>query len=69
MESGATPFSWMSHAMRLVIERTKLLVEASGAAAVAALITQKIPVGERDVTVAVLGGGNVGVEQLAKMLA
>ena len=56
-------------AMRLVIERTKLLVEASGAAAVAALLKGKILVTERDTTVAVLGGGNVGVEQLAKLLA
>ncbi|HEY2824521.1 MAG TPA: threonine/serine dehydratase, partial [Gemmatimonadales bacterium] len=50
------------HAMRLIIERTKLLVEPSGAAAVAALLAKKIPVRANDVTVAVLGGGNVGVE-------
>jgi threonine dehydratase len=56
-------------AMRLIIERTKLLVEPSGAAAVAALLAHKLPVTAKDTTVAVLSGGNVGIAQVAKLLS
>jgi threonine dehydratase len=50
-------------AMRFLLERTKLVTEPSGAAAVAALLSGKvaIPAGAR--TVAVLSGGNLDVER------
>ena len=56
------------HAMRLILDRTKLLVEPAGAAAVAALLTGKagLPHGTR--TVATLSGGNVDREKLKRLL-
>ncbi len=55
-------------ALRLILERTKLLVEPGGAAAVAALLTGKagIEVGTR--TVATLSGGNIDIERLKGLL-
>ena len=55
-------------ALRLILERTKLLVEPAGAAATAALLTGKagIPHGAR--VVATLSGGNVDRETLKRLL-
>jgi threonine dehydratase len=55
-------------ALRVVLERTKLLVEPAGAAAVAALMAGKAgaPVGAR--TVAVLSGGNIDLDRLKSLL-
>ena len=55
-------------AMGLILERTKLLVEPAGAAAVAALLTGKagLPHGAR--AVATLSGGNVDREKLKQLL-
>jgi len=55
-------------ALRLTLERTKLLVEPAAAAAVAALLTGKaaIPHGAR--TVVVLSGGNIGIDRLKAVL-
>lgn len=55
-------------AMRLIIERTKLLVEPAGAAAIAALLTGKtgLPIGTH--TAATLSGGNVDREKLKRLL-
>ncbi len=55
-------------AMEPILTRTKLVVEPSGAAAVAALLASKIPVRETDRVVAVLSGGNVEMEELIGML-
>lgn len=54
-------------AMRLLLERTKLLVEPAGAAGVAALLAGRIPAGEGPVVV-VLSGGNVDLALLARLL-
>jgi threonine dehydratase len=61
-------------AMRLLLERAKLVVEPSGAATVAAWLqesdehdTRSIAAG--GVTVAVLSGGNVDVERLVRLLS
>ncbi|MEX2467709.1 MAG: threonine/serine dehydratase [Gemmatimonadota bacterium] len=54
-------------AMRLLLERTKLLVEPAGAAGLAALLTGRVPVGKGPVVV-VLSGGNVDLELLGKLL-
>ncbi len=50
-------------AMRLVLERAKLLVEPAGAAGVAALLAGRVRV-DRAPTVAVLSGANVDLERL-----
>src|SRR5690606_8213167 len=54
-------------AMRLVLERTKLLAEPAGAAGVAALLAGRIPV-DRGPVVVILSGGNVDLERLAELL-
>lgn len=55
-------------ALRLILERTKLLVEPAGAAATAALLTGKAgaPIDSR--TIATLSGGNVDFEKLKSLL-
>jgi len=53
-------------AMRFVFERLKLVVEPSGAAAVAAVMTGKVS-GRR--VGAVISGGNVGAERFAGLIA
>ena len=55
-------------AMRAIFSRTKLVVEPSGAAAVAALLAGRVPVSPFDWVVAVLSGGNVPVERLGELL-
>ena len=47
------------HAMALLLQRAKVLVEPSGAAAVAALLAGRIPVRSGRPVVAILSGGNV----------
>ena len=55
-------------AMRLLLERTKLLVEPAGAAATAALLTGKAGVEPGSRVVATLSGGNVDFEKLKRLL-
>lgn len=56
-------------AMRLLLERTKLLAEPAGAAGLAALLEARIPLAAGDAPVAVvLSGGNVDVERLGSLL-
>ncbi|MDZ7780018.1 MAG: threonine/serine dehydratase [Gemmatimonadota bacterium] len=55
------------HAMRMLLERTKLLAEPAGAAGLAALLAGRVPVPEGPVVV-VLSGGNVDLEQLGSIL-
>jgi threonine dehydratase len=55
-------------AMRLLLERTKLLVEPAGAAATAALLTGKAGVKPGSRVVATLSGGNVDFEKLKRLL-
>lgn len=59
----------IARAMALVITRTKLLVEPSGAAAVAALLSRRVPGGTAHRTVAILSGGNVDLARLGQLLA
>lgn len=55
-------------ALRLILERAKLLVEPSGAAGVAALLEKRagVPAGAR--TVAILSGGNIDLGKLKDLL-
>ena len=55
-------------ALRVILERSKLLVEPAGAAAVAALLEGRIPVEAEQPVVAVLSGGNVDLEWLGTLL-
>ena len=57
----------IQEAMAFILERTKLLAEPAGAAAVAALLAGRIPLAEGPV-VAVLSGGNVDLERLPDLL-
>ena len=56
-------------ALRVIVERTKLLVDPSGAAAVAALLESRIPVEPEQPVVAVLSGGNVDLPSLCALLS
>jgi threonine dehydratase len=58
----------LRRAMRLLLERQKVLAEPAGAAAVAALLAGKVPdvAGKR--VVAVVSGGNVAIEALPALL-
>jgi threonine dehydratase len=56
-------------AMRFLYERAKLACEPAGAAAVAALMSEKIAVDKRQTVVCVVSGGNVAVETAAAILA
>lgn len=56
-------------AMKLLLERCKVLAEPAGAAATAALLAGKIPGGGgTGTTVAVVSGGNVALETLADLI-
>lgn len=55
-------------ALRLLLERAKLLVEPSGAAALAALLEGRLSLGDADRVVLVLSGGNVDVDRLEELL-
>lgn len=55
-------------AMRLVLERCKLLAEPAAAAAVAGLLSGQIEIDEGATVVCVLSGGNIDSERLRKLL-
>ena len=54
-------------AMRLLMTRTKLYVEGSGAAATAALLSGKVSVTPGQRVVALVSGGNVDLSRIASM--
>ncbi|MBI1853353.1 MAG: pyridoxal-phosphate dependent enzyme [Planctomycetes bacterium] len=56
-------------AMRLLLERCKLLAEPAGAAATAALLASKIPDVRGKRVVAILSGGNVDLQRLSTLLS
>ncbi len=55
-------------AMRLLLERTKLLVEPAGAAALAALLGNRLPIERGETVAVVLSGGNVDINRLGELL-
>lgn len=59
----------IAESLRLILGRTKVLVEPSGAAATAALLTGKASAGVGSRTVSVLSGGNVDFAKLVALLA
>jgi len=58
----------IAQALKLILTRTKLLVEPAGAAAIAALLTGKAAVPHGANTVAILSGGNVALDRLKAWL-
>lgn len=56
------------HAMGLLMSRAKLVTEPAGAAATAALLAGRIPVGPGDVVVALVSGGNIDPTSLLRLL-
>ncbi|HEV7125946.1 MAG TPA: threonine/serine dehydratase [Ktedonobacterales bacterium] len=58
----------LRQAMRLLLERCKLLAEPAGAAGLAALLAGKVPTRAGQRVVVVVSGGNVDVAQLATLL-
>jgi threonine dehydratase len=56
------------NALRLILERTKLLVEPAGAAGVAALLTGKAGLETGTRAIATLSGGNIDTERLKRLL-
>lgn len=56
-------------ALRLLLQRTKLLVEPSGAAGLAALLAGRVELREARPVVIVLSGGNADLAQLGRLLA
>lgn len=56
------------NALRLILERSKLLVEPAGAAATAALLSGKAGVEHGAKTVSMLSGGNIDFETLKRLL-
>jgi len=57
------------YAMKALLERMKLLVEPSGAAGLAALLTNKIPLEPDAPVVVILTGGNADLIQLSELLS
>ena len=55
-------------ALRLILERTKMLVEPAGAAATAAFLTRKAGASQGSRAIATLSGGNVDFEKLKRLL-
>ncbi len=56
------------HAMDMLMSRAKLVTEPAGAAATAALLAGRIPVGPGDVVVALVSGGNIDPTSLLRLL-
>ena len=63
----AVPDEDILRAMLLLIERSKLVVEGAGAAALAAALSGRVPVQGRKV-VLVLSGGNVDIRRIGRIL-
>jgi threonine dehydratase len=58
----------IARAMGVILSSAKLLAEPAGAAAVAALITGKLPVAPGSRVVCVVSGGNVDIARLKELL-
>jgi threonine dehydratase len=59
----------LKYAFRFLYSRVKLAAEPAGAAAVAALLAQKVPLEPGETVVAVVSGGNVATQTAAAILA
>ena len=55
--------------LRFSVERLKQVVEPAGAAALAAVLSGRIPIRDGERVAVVLSGGNVAVDRLGELLA
>jgi threonine dehydratase len=58
----------IASAILLLLERERTVVEGAGATPVAALVSGRIPLGKDDVVAAVLCGGNIDVNMIARII-
>lgn len=58
----------LKYAIRLLLERSKMMVEGAGAAATAAVLASKVPLPKNARVVSVLSGGNVDLARLKEWL-
>jgi threonine dehydratase len=58
----------LAGAVLFLLERQKTVAEGSGAAALAALLTRRVPVAANGTTVAIVSGGNIDVNVLARII-
>ncbi|MGD8279299.1 MAG: threonine ammonia-lyase, partial [Gemmatimonadota bacterium] len=58
----------IARAVHALLERQKLVVEGAGAAGVAALFSGRIPLAPTDVVAAVISGGNIDVNLVARII-
>ncbi len=63
------PDDWILAGLRFALERTKQALEPAGAAALAALLTGRIPVRTGERVCVVLSGGNVDMSRLGELVA
>lgn len=63
------PDEWILAGLRFALERTKQVLEPAGAAALAALLTGRIPVRDGERVCVVLSGGNVDVARVGELVA
>ncbi len=59
----------IGRAMRVILERTKMLAEPAGAAALAALLEGQLPIEPGSVVAVVISGGNVDLDRLPEMIS
>jgi threonine dehydratase len=58
----------IAHAVHLLLERQKLVVEGAGAVPLAAILSGRLPLDASDVTVMVLSGGNIDVNLIERII-
>lgn len=58
----------IARAILLLLEREKTVVEGAGAATLAALLSQKVPIRPDETVVAVLCGGNIDVNMISRII-
>jgi len=68
-EFGTCSEAGILRAMRMIFERMKQVVEPAGAAALAAVMSGRIPIADGERVCVVASGGNVDVGRLGELLA
>lgn len=58
----------VARAVSLLAERGKLISEGAGAAAFSAILSKKINVDEKEIVVAIVSGGNISLQMLARCI-
>ncbi|HRP08373.1 MAG TPA: threonine ammonia-lyase, partial [Gemmatimonadales bacterium] len=58
----------IAHAVHLLLERQKTVAEGAGAAALAGVMTGRLPLGENDNAVVLVSGGNIDLSMLQRIV-